>query len=371
MFTIQHAEAIKVIKGWLDDISYSTLNWRIMQFLDQTGQLYPDFIKFVGNISRINPLYAFIFSVFRLGQPTERIYLDTFLPANVIEALLKTGLLRQKGKYYQMPEVGIVPLRGMYFVSGLPEVYPTVKRDILYKQVDDSAWIMMDEIVSQPVGGDFLELDADYGILANMAAVKGFKNIQIYPKHSDYIPFIHINLALNQHNGEVIIHSDTKKYDLIAGTNLSVKAKNVSRNLTISDETDINQLFSVFGKLKESGQAIVLLESTGTISEITVNKWLKDIKGYNVKSIVMNKVPYLSFAMTSYVQSSWEKQFELIPREYVDYVRKTIELSDSKAFVFTQLLKIDKQKTDEPFVLYPFYNPKYSDPLFNYASLTV
>jgi hypothetical protein len=52
-------------------------------------------------------------------------------------------------------------------------------------------------------------------------------------------------------------------------------------------------------------------------------------------------------------------------------VRNTVESSDSKTFVFTQLLKINKGKNNETFVLFPFYNPKYSDPVYNYASLTV
>ena len=75
--------------------------------------------------------------------------------------------------------------------------------------------------------------------------------------------------------------------------------------------------------------------------------------------------------LANYDQSSWEKQFELVPHEYENYTRKIIESPDCKTFVFTQLLKIRKRKNDETFVLYPFYNPKYSDPVYNYASLTV
>jgi len=371
MFNIHHTEAIKVIREWLDDISYSTLSWRIMQLLDQTDQLYPDFSKFMVNIDRINPLYAFIISVFRLGQPTARYYLDLFIPANVTDALIETGILVHKDKYYQMPETGILPLGGMYFVTPLPETYPTVLRNSRFKPVDHSVQLIMDEIVSQPVGADFLEINADFGILANMAAVKGFENIRIHPKHSDYIPFIQLNLALNYHKGKVIIHSDIKEYDLITGINLSVKEKIENKNLNLSDENDVIRWFPLFSQLKETGQAIILLESLGAIGEISVNEQLKATNGFSIKSVVMGKMPYQSLLLTCYIQSSWEKQFELVPHEYIDYAQKTIESSDGTAFVFIQLLKISKRKSNEPFVVFPFYNPKYSDPLYNYASLTI
>ena len=371
MFNICHTEAIKTIREWLDDISYSTLNGCMMQFFGQTGFLYPDFNKFTGNIDRINPLYAFIFSIFRLGQSTERSYLDLFIPKNVIDSLIETGLLVHKNKCYHMPEIGILPLEGMYFVTPLPETYPTVSRNSRFKPVDRSVLLIMDEILFQPVKADFLEFNSDYGLLANVAAVKGFENIQIHPKHSDYISFIQINLALNHHKGEVVTDCNKNEYDLIAGINLSVKEEIENKNLNISDEKDAIKLFSVFSQLKETGQATILLESLGTIGEIPVNKQLNEMVGFSIKSVVLDKIPYSSFLISNYVQSSWEKQFELMPPEYVDYVQKAIDFSAGKSTVFTQLLKISKNKSDEPFVLYPFYNPKYTDPLYNYASLTV
>ena len=371
MFNLYNTEAIKVIREWLDDISYSTLNWRIMQFLGQSGQLYLDFNKFMGNIDRLNPLYAFIFSVFRLGQPTERSHLNNFLPAKVIDALIETNMLVYKDKYYQMPEIGIITLGGMYFVTSLPATYPTSLRDNRYNPVDQSVQLVIDEIVSQPVGTDFLEVYSDYGILANMVAAKGFKNIQILPKHPDYIPFIQFNLALNHHKGKVVNQSDLKEYDLIAGSIQSVKEKIERRNVNISDEEDIVQIFAVFCQLKKTGQAIVIMESIGTISEIMINELFKVMEGFNIKSVVLTKMQYPPYLFVSYSQSSWEKQFELVPIEFEDYARKNIESSDNKTFVFTQLLKINKEKRDEAFVLYPFYNPKYSDPIYNYASITV
>jgi hypothetical protein len=256
MFNIQHTKAIKVIREWLDKISYSTLNFRIMQFLDQAGQLYPDFNKFMRNIDKINPLYAFIISVFRLGQPAERIYLDTFLSTKVIEALIETGLLLQKEKYYQMPGVGIVTIRGMYFVTYLPETYPTSLRSNQYKSVDLSVQFIMDEIVSQPVGTDFLEVYSDYGILANMAAEKGYKNIYIQPKYPDYAQFIQLNLALNHHESNVSYDICHNKYDLIVSIHLSVKEKIAGRNQKNTNEKDIIQLIPIFCQLKETGSAM-------------------------------------------------------------------------------------------------------------------
>jgi hypothetical protein len=342
----------------------------MMQFLDQTGLLYPDFNKFMGRIDRINPLYAFIFSIFRLGQPTERSYLDGFLPSAVIDALLETGLLEQKGKYYQMPQIGILPLGGMYFATGLPKSYPTVLRDSKYVPVNQSIPLMMDEIASQPVGDDFLEFRADYGILANMAAAKGFKNVRILPKCPEYIPFIQLNFALNNHQNEIITDVCCEKYDLIVCIHLSVMEKIEIKNRDIPDEKDTIQMFSIFRQMKETGQAILLLESAGTIDEITVNEGLKEVGGFNIQSVVLDKIQYPPFVMANSVQSSWEKQFELVPYEYDDYARKTIESSESKIFVFNQLLKINRRK-EVDFVLYPFYNPKYTDPVFNYASFIV
>ena len=61
MFNLYNTGAIRAIREWLDDISYSTLNSCMMLFLGQPGELYPDFVKFMRNIDRINPLYAFVF----------------------------------------------------------------------------------------------------------------------------------------------------------------------------------------------------------------------------------------------------------------------------------------------------------------------
>ncbi|MEA4976901.1 MAG: hypothetical protein VB046_14295 [Paludibacter sp.] len=372
MFNIHHIEAIKIIREWLDEVSYSTLNGRMMQFLDQTGQLYPDFMRFMGCVDRINPLYAFIFSVFRLGQPTERFYLDSFLPSKVVEALLETGMLIKKDQYYRMPDIGIIATRGMYFVTGLPEVYPTVSNKYNpHKPIDQSVLLLMEEIVSQPPGADFLEINADYGLLANIAAMKGFENIHIIPKHADYTPFIQLNLALNQHQGSLITEGVSGSYDLITCFNLSVREKIENRNQAITPENDLIRLIPAFRQLKKTGQAILFLESIGTKSEIFINEQLKAMCEFNIQSVVISKVLFPAIAMTGYVQSCWEEQLDLLPNEYIDYIQKTIEVSGNKAFVFTQLIKIDKQKKKEPFVLYPFYNPKYSDLVYNYASLTI
>jgi hypothetical protein len=342
-----------------------------MQNLGQTGQLYPDFNKFMGNIDRINPLYSFVFSVFRLGQATEQSFLETFVPTEVIEALIETGLLVKEDHNYRMPEVGILPQGGMYYVTSLPEIYPTVSRNCRLKPADNMVQLLINEMISLPVGFDFFEYNSDYGILANMAAARGFKNIRIYPKHADYIPFIKINLELNNHNGKVTTDFRTNEYDLIAGIYLSVKEKVENRNLNISDEEDIVYVFPVLHQLKATGQALLILESLGSIAEIKINEQLKKINKFNTKSVILSKMQNHHFLISGYNQSSWEKQFELFPDEYVDYVQKAIESSGGKVFVFIQLLKINKQKTDEPFVLFPFYNPKYSDPSFNYASLLV
>ena len=371
MFNVKNKVAIKTIREWLDNISYSTLNGHIMQFLDQTGQLYPDFTKFMGIIDRINPLYAFIFSILRFGQPTEYSYLDTFLPPKVTNALIETGLLQKNDNYFRMPDVGIISIGGKYFVTGLPEVYPTVKRNNQYKPIDQSVPLIMDEIASQPLGKDFLEFYADYGILASIAATKGFENIQIFPKHIDYIPFIKFNLALNQCKGEVITNLVEKEYDLIVNINLSVKEKIENRTKNISHEKKLIQFIPYFCRLKEKGQTIILLESFGTRSDITINEQLKEVRGFNIQSVVLSKIPFPVFASIGYMQSFWEKQLELYPNEYIDYSKNTIEFSESKSFVFIQLIKLSKQENKEPFVLYPFYNPKYSDPIYNYAALKV
>ncbi len=368
MFNI-HTKSINTLREWLNEISYSALNRYIMQNIDQKGDLYPDFDKFMGIIDRINPFYAFIFSVFRLGQPTERTYLDTFFPQKVVDALLEIGLMEQTEKFYRMPQIGILPLEGMYFITGLPETYPTVLRNNFCKQVNQSVQLVMDEINSQPIGTNFLEFHADYGILANMAAFKGFKNTQIYPKHHSYIPFIQLNLALNNHEGKIITDTCNTEYDLITCIHFSVKEKIEKGELSITDENEIIQSFPVFCQLKERGKSILLLESIGTINGIAVNEQLKKIDGFKIQSIVLEKMSYFSLISSNYDQSSWEKQFELVPCEYENYARKTIELMENKTFVFTQLLKINKGK--EPFILYPFYSPKYTDPTFNYVSLIV
>jgi hypothetical protein len=370
MFNI-HTDSIRIIREWLDDVSYPSLNRNLMKVLDERS-LYPGYQRFMGMIDRMNPLYAFIFSVFRFGQPAEKSYLNNFLPAEVVDALFDVGLLVRKDKFsYGMPQMGILPLEGMYFVTGLPENYPTVPRNHPYKPVDESVRFIIDGMNPETDRTDFLEFYAGYGIFANIAVSKGFKKVQICPKYADYIPFIQLNLALNHHEAEIITDAENKKYDFITCVHLSVREKIESKRKNISDENDIIRSLPVLFQLKENGQAMVLLESVGSIGDIHANKIINEQEGMNIKSVVLEKMPYLSYAASIYSPSSWEKQFELYPQEHVEFLQKTAQFQENNLFVFRQLIKIHKDDAHQTCALYPFYNPKYSDPVYNYASLTI
>jgi hypothetical protein len=372
----KNIESIKIVKNWLDDISYSSINKCLFQYIEQQNSLLPDYNSFINVFDRINPYYAFIFSVFRFGMPAEIQYFNAFMPKMIVDVMLDTGLLVRTNEFaYQMPQTGIVPICGMYFVVGLPVLYPTVSYNNRYKPINQHISMIIDEMISTyDKKNSFLETGADYGIMANVAIMIGYSNVKILPCNMDYKQLICVNLLLNNHKAEIISDNvdNNSEYDYIAGS----KWIDIDMINKENDHTELFHLFPEIDKLSDNGQAAILLESFGSIHEIFANKEVNPPDNITIKSIIIDKMPCLAYVI-NYNQNhltSWEKRFEL-KRYQNQQIEQYIIENKNDIFVFKQLLKINKcgdcNKEKENFVLYPFYNPKYSDPLYNYASLTI
>jgi hypothetical protein len=381
MLKFEKIREISLIKHWLDDISYKSLNQFLNTFLNQKNTIYPDFSMFMANIAKLNPLYAFTFSVFRFGQPADLAFFQSFIPEKVFHALLRTGLLVKSSNNYRMPNICIIPFEGFYFITSLPSSYPTCSRNTLLNTITSDTSLIANELKNKFNNTtNFLEINSDYGVLSNIACSLGSNDVSILPSSNIYKEFILFNLALNANKAKIIdkekLRSGGVRFNLVAGINLcsneidynSFEIINLAREETITDD-----LFLPLPTISNNDTlALLFVESLGSMHNIFLNEKIntlfKHSSGIEVSSIVLSKMP-LPLHFRNYAHSimtEGEKRFKSITTNqpfnstYSEETIKTI----GNAYVYKQIVQLKFCKNENnSYTLYPFYNPKYTDPL--------
>jgi hypothetical protein len=386
MLNSNNLNHLRTIKNWFDEICYSTINDSIISFICQKKILYPDYKLINSNMDKLNPYYAFIVSLFRLGQPSEQIFINRYIPSDVFHALSEVGLLINKDNYWQMPELSILPLNSLYFVVGLPNNYPSVLRDSKFKCItEDTLSLVYDQKINKKHDAKYLELSSDYGVISINAALKGYKNITIHPRSKIFVPLIKFNIGFNDFEdvnfkiASLNLKESIEKFDFISGNVLLVYYSYYLRTISkeeILKDNELEELFiQIDNLLMTNGSMSLILESFGTQYEILFNKGYlgNDRMKSSIRSIVLNKLSYYAY-LQQYIkekQADWEVRLESIPTSHFklpNLEEEEVNPQSEMLYVFKQLLK-HNINPDTKIVLHPLYNPKYSDPLFNYACL--
>lgn len=380
MLNSENIQNISTIKKWLDDISYQSLNKQLNTFLGQEHCIYPDFSLFMSNIDRLNPLYSFIFSVFRFGQSADLFFFKIFISEDVFNALVNTGLLIKNNDTYSMPEICILPLDGLYFITSLPKSYPTCSHGNPLSIITTDYSLIANELKrSENDSDNFLEFDSDYGVLSNFACLKGYQDVSVIPSDNAYKDFISFNLKLNNNkatitNRETLINNENK-FNLIASINLYSHEINydsfINNSITREEFIFPEKIVPITKLLNPNAIALIIIESLGNIYSIHINEkfnnsFKSSIKA-EVSSLVLSKFP-LHFHFHLYKNSILSETEKTFKTNDLQHNNKNIKSSED-IYVFKQVIKVKlHDNTDSSFVSYPFYNPKYSDPLFGIAN---
>lgn len=381
MLNFEKIQEIATVKQWLDDISYQSLNQFLNTFLNQENTIYPDFTIFMGNISKLNPMYAFTFSVFRFGQPADLAYFQSIIPDKVLQALINTGLLIKSNNNYRMPDICILPFEGLYFITSLPRSYPTCSLNNSLNTIAFDTSLIANELKNKFNNTtSFLEINSDYGVLSNIACSIGCDDVSILPSCNIYKEFILFNLALNANKASIIdketLLAGGDRFNLIAGINLcspeidynSFETINLAREETIAADFFL-PLTSI---CKNDTLAFLYIESFGSMHNIFLNEKIKNViehtKGIEFSSIVLSKMP-LPIHFNNYkrsIMSEGEKRFNSKSTDQPFNSTYAGEKVNPKGntYVYKQIVQMKCcHNIKNSSILYPFYNPKYTDPL--------
>lgn len=213
------ATALATIHNFLDEISYSHLNHRLVPNYEN-GIFFPAFPVAQKIYQDLNPLNKFVFSVFRQGHAAEECHMRQYLPSTVFEAIVATGLLGQNRRgHWDTRGISLIPLHGLYLAVSLPPAYPTAKNKKQPVYIGpDSLWLTH-AIPARLSGMRVLDMCAGSGIQGLLCATRGAESVVALEYAEEAVSIARFNVSLNQFDGIV----EVRQSDLYSALNESEK----------------------------------------------------------------------------------------------------------------------------------------------------
>jgi SAM-dependent methyltransferase len=222
MLKSDDSSAVAVIRDFLNDLSFTYINYRLIP--DHDTGVFPDFRVLQETLKGLNPVYRLLFSVFRQGHVAEELFLRNILPVEVFEALKATGLLVQnERKQWRTPGLAIVPVEGLTLLVSIPPQYPTAltrKQPVYIGR--ESLWLMR-AIPAHLSGRRVLDICSGSGIQGMVCAARGASRVVGLEKSSEAVAVSRFNVRLNGLEGVVEIResdlfsalAETETFDFV------------------------------------------------------------------------------------------------------------------------------------------------------------
>lgn len=346
--------SICVFREWLREVSFTEVSHAIMQKQKKTMDFYPDYDLFMSNIDSLNPFYSFLFMVFRLGLPFDEELIDVYIPKSVVDAGLDIGLFKKQGCEIWMPDTCLLPLFGHLFITGIPQSYPSAKRNNGNPILDSEIQLLIERTTDMTENSSMLEINSDFGILSIIAAKSNRITADLIPASEEQIKYIELNAELNSADIGIITRKELCEnlYKYIYG--ISKLSNGHGYNLS----SNITEMLGPLKYLQQDGVAYLLIEMLGSILSIEGNDCVKkyceklNLRG---EGVVLSKKHVFAHYDTykKSLLTDMEERFNFEPELMSDNM--ILNEKNNNVFVYNKLLTFRNGKGDYNFR--PLYNP--------------
>jgi 16S rRNA G966 N2-methylase RsmD len=378
-------EAIKDIQKYLHEVSYGYLCQRFLSY--NTPSLFLEFGALIGSLNNVQGLHHFLFSIFLAGHATEEIHLRRFLPPDIINAFLTTGvLIRDKNGFFKTPGLAIINIEGLYLLVTLPGNYPTAPLNQTPVTISRETLHFTKNLPASLVNCRVLDAFTESGFSGLYSAVRSASKIVVLTDSERSTELVTFNAALNDLSQLVEVRYSNQQLNLQAGEQFEyVFSALPSVPGLWEEDSEANEqegwdgcryaqlLFDgIAGYLSDKGEGIVYCKTLGGQHSIHVNqKYIEPFAQKNqlsVRSIVTNKIP-LPVHIDEYINldiDAWNKIAGFNTDKYHEkiarWVSKLNENDIQWEFVYKQVIRFRKSRS-VGFLTIPTYRAEISDPL--------
>ncbi len=389
MLNYEDRSAIAKIHDYLEDVGFRYVNQRITDM--GISPVFADFIVLRDSLKQLNPLYQFLFSIFRQGHISDEDVLRQVIPSSVIDAMITTGLLVQnERKHWQTPGLLIIPVEGLYLLVSTPPHYPTAisRRQPVYLGAD-SMWLLS-ALPSKMTGRRVLDICSGSGIQGFICAARGASKVVCLEKSEEAINISRFNAELNRLSDIV----EVRQSDIYSGLSSQEEFDFFVTNppcIPISEDIDFplpraggadgvlltrKILEDVPNHLMEEAEGYMLCVALGDKYTINFNqgvlrKFAED-HAYEIRAWVYDKTPISNY-MGGWVQQMIALAYPSLSTE--EHQRKTTawyedlkEKSIPAEYVYTEVIRFRAKRDWKGMVNIPIYDPLMTDPLIANAA---
>lgn len=389
MLRTDDPSAVAAIREFLDDLSFAYTSYRVVP--DHDTRIFPDFRVLHDSLKNLNPIYRFLFSIFRQGHSADEPILRRALPPEVFEAFAATGLLAPNGRgQWRTPGLVIVPIEGLNLVVSIPPQYPTAvtTKQPVYLGIE-SLWLTR-AIPARLGGRRVLDICSGSGIQGLICAARGASRVVGLEKADEAVSISRFNVALNRMEDVVEIrHSDLlgalgvgEVFDFVISNPAFMPVmEDVDYPMCGTGGADGTRLLQrIYAELPErlaaGAEGVMFCNALGDQYSINFNRdvlaSLAREHGLRIYSYVNDKTP-----MDAYVSQV------LIPNLMNTCPEVTAEQREAKVaawreelrrravpaeYIYGQIIRFWKGRPEVGVAHLPVYNPDLSDPLLSGAA---
>jgi Methyltransferase small domain len=387
---LNDTSAVLRIRRFFDDIAYAYMSYRLIPGNDT--DIFPDFGYLQNILKGLNPIYRFVFSVFRQGHATDEDIMREVFPGDLIEAMATTGLLvcNARGQW-QTPGLAVVPIEGLYLVVSVPPHYPTAltRKQPIYLGTE-SIWLTR-ALPSRLTGRRVLDICAGSGIQGLICAARGARSAVGLEKAPEAAAIARFNVLLNGYSGIVEI----RESDLFSALGAEERFDFVVSNppfMPVMEDVDypicgtggadgtkiLRGIFAnVTDYLDEVAEGYLFCNVLGDMYSINFNREILNPLATKhelyFRSYVNDKFPlseYMKVTLDGNLSTTCpEVSPEERKRKIAAWQVELQRLGVPADYVYSQIIHFRKGVGEAKLIQLPGYNPYMTDPLVVNSSL--
>lgn len=367
---------LSVIKGFLDGIFYPYFGDQI-DF--QEASLFPDFLKNHAKTLLMNRPFAFYNSLFRLGHTVDGAFVSKYIPKNVFDLLITSGLLVSENGEWRTPGLSIICLNGVYFFVPIPAYYPTSTVD--YPWLDLKTAKMSIGLI--PRGANRILEVSEFGTVSMISGFFGNRQCDVLTTSDLAQNLISFSAKFNQISSKVVAVQNSSEVP-INSYDFAFVSPAFLNNSPIKSPGRIPELKTQLEivekiKLSDMGQTVLIFDTIGLKKEIpemkTIAEKIRSECGLFSQILVVDKWPLEAYFQKVFTESlsNWHTLAGYKPSYYARIRNewlKDVGINETAlgSYIYRVIWRLTI--TEPLFIFDTAYQPANYDPLYAMSKIS-
>jgi predicted RNA methylase len=190
------AAAISYLRSYFEESKYAMVDFRLSLEAPNGPTGFPKFEQLRSVVARLDGVSQVIFRLFRLGEAVDNSTMEKMLPAEVLGAMLRVGLLQQDGGEWRTPNLLLLPVEGILLFVSVPPSYPTATAPCRV-WFDLSSYVFARSLPLELDSHNVLDVCSGSGVQSLLCAKRGARSVVGLELEADAIELAKFNAIFN------------------------------------------------------------------------------------------------------------------------------------------------------------------------------